>query len=44
MNGKDLFSLKNKVIVITGATGVLGESCGFALAAGGAKLAILWRK
>lgn len=43
MNGKDLFSLENKVIVITGATGVLGESFAQAVAAAGAKVAILGR-
>jgi len=43
MNGKDLFSLENKVIVITGATGVLGESFALAVAAAGAKVAILGR-
>lgn len=43
MNGKDLFSLENKVIVITGATGILGESFALAVAAAGAKVAILGR-
>ena len=43
MNGKDLFSLENKVIVITGATGVLGASFALAVAAAGAKVAILGR-
>jgi len=37
------FSLKNKVIVITGATGVLGESFVKAVAEAGAKLALLGR-
>lgn len=43
MKSKDLFSLENKVIVITGATGVLGESFALAVAAAGAKVAILGR-
>jgi NAD(P)-dependent dehydrogenase (short-subunit alcohol dehydrogenase family) len=43
MKGKDLFSLENKVIVITGATGILGESFSLAVAAAGAKVAILGR-
>lgn len=43
MNGKELFSLENKVVVITGATGVLGESFALAVAAAGAKVAILGR-
>ncbi|GAA3951808.1 SDR family oxidoreductase [Hymenobacter algoricola] len=39
----DQFSLRNKVIVITGATGVLGESLSLAVAEAGAKVAILGR-
>jgi len=43
MKSNDLFSLENKVIVITGATGVLGESFALAVAGAGAKVAILGR-
>lgn len=39
----DLFSLTNKVIVVTGATGVLGYSMNKALAAAGAVVCILGR-
>lgn len=39
----DLFSLKNRVIVITGATGVLGESLSLAVAEAGAKVVVLGR-
>lgn len=39
----DSFSLKNKVIVVTGATGVLGKSFVQALAEAGAKIAVLGR-
>lgn len=37
------FSLANKVVVITGATGVLGEALSLAVAEAGAKVAILGR-
>src|SRR4051812_3065000 len=37
------FSLANKVVVITGATGVLGASMSLAVAEAGAKVAILGR-
>lgn len=43
MNGLEQFSLSGKVIVITGATGVLGEAFSLAAAAAGAKVAILGR-
>lgn len=43
MNGLKQFSLAGKVVVITGATGVLGESFVLATAAAGAKVAILGR-
>lgn len=39
----DKFSLKNKVIVVTGATGILGKSFVEALAEAGAKIAVLGR-
>lgn len=43
MDGVQQFSLAGKVIVITGATGVLGESFALATAAAGAKVAVLGR-
>ncbi|MEC3878050.1 SDR family oxidoreductase [Parapedobacter sp. 10938] len=43
MDGIQQFSLAGKVIVITGATGVLGESFSLATAAAGAKVAVLGR-
>lgn len=43
MNGLQQFSLAGKVVVITGATGVLGESFALSTAAAGAKVAILGR-
>ncbi|MFT2010688.1 SDR family oxidoreductase [Pontibacter sp. 13R65] len=43
MAGTELFSLKDKVIVITGATGVLGEAFCLAVAKAGAKVAVLGR-
>ena len=43
MNGIEQFSLAGKVVVITGATGVLGESFALATAAAGAKVAVLGR-
>lgn len=43
MDGLSQFSLQGKVIVITGATGVLGESMASATAAAGAKVAVLGR-
>ncbi len=43
MNGLQQFSLAGKVVVITGATGVLGESFALATAAAGAKVAVLGR-
>lgn len=43
MNGLEQFSLKNKVIVITGATGVLGASMSLEVARAGAKVVILGR-
>ena len=43
MNILDQFSLKGKVIIITGGTGILGESFVKALAEAGAKVAILGR-
>lgn len=39
----DQFSLRDRVIVITGATGVLGESLSLAVAEAGAKVAVLGR-
>ncbi len=39
-----LFSLKNKVAVVTGGTGVLGSEMSLALANAGAKVAILGRR
>jgi len=39
----DLFSLKDKVVVVTGATGVLGEAFVSGLASAGATIAILGR-
>jgi len=43
MNGLEQFSLKDKVIVITGGTGVLGGEIAMGLSAAGAKVAILGR-
>ncbi|GGK66769.1 hypothetical protein GCM10011405_13390 [Rufibacter glacialis] len=43
MAGLEQFSLKDRVIVITGATGVLGEAFSLAVAQAGAKVAILGR-
>ena len=43
MDGIRQFSLGGKVIVITGATGVLGEAFALAIAAAGAKVAVLGR-
>jgi NAD(P)-dependent dehydrogenase (short-subunit alcohol dehydrogenase family) len=43
MNVLDSFSLKGKVIVVTGATGVLGESFVKAIAQAGGKIAVLGR-
>jgi NAD(P)-dependent dehydrogenase (short-subunit alcohol dehydrogenase family) len=43
MNGLEQFSLKNKVIVITGATGVLGASLSLEVARAGAKVVVLGR-
>ncbi|MFC3197172.1 SDR family oxidoreductase [Parapedobacter deserti] len=43
MEGIQQFSLAGKVVVITGATGVLGESFALATAAAGAKVAVLGR-
>ena len=43
MDGIQQFSLDGKVIVITGATGVLGESFALSTAAAGAKVAVLGR-
>lgn len=40
----NLFSVKNKVVVITGGTGVLGQAIAFHLAEEGAKVVILGRK
>src|SRR5690606_30794643 len=42
-NGTQQFSLAGKVVVITGGTGVLGESFALALAGAGAKVAVLGR-
>jgi NAD(P)-dependent dehydrogenase (short-subunit alcohol dehydrogenase family) len=39
-----LFSLKDKIVVVTGGTGVLGTQMCFALANAGAKVAILGRR
>lgn len=41
---KDLFSVKERVIVITGATGILGSSMVEHFAEQGAKVVILGRK
>ncbi|QCR22400.1 SDR family oxidoreductase [Pontibacter sp. SGAir0037] len=43
MNGIEQFSLKGKVVVMTGATGILGEAMSLAIAKAGAKVAILGR-
>jgi len=43
MSGIEQFSLQKKVIVITGATGVLGEAFSLSVAQAGAKVAILGR-
>lgn len=43
MSGLQQFSLAGKVVVITGATGVLGESFALATAAAGAKVVVLGR-
>lgn len=43
MKGLEQFSLKDKVIVVTGGTGVLGGEIAAGLAAAGAKVAILGR-
>lgn len=43
MSKSDLFSLEGKVIVITGATGVLGKYFALAVSRAGAKVAILGR-
>ena len=40
---KDIFSLKGKVIVVTGATGVLGHSFIKALSAAGAAVGVMGR-
>lgn len=40
---KNIFSVKDKVVVITGGTGVLGKAIGFHLAEEGAKIVILGR-
>ena len=44
MDITNLFSLKGKVVVITGGTGVLGQSMTMALAASGASVVILGRR
>ena len=41
---KNLFNIKDKVVVITGGTGVLGKAIAFHLAEEGAKVVILGRK
>ena len=41
---QDLFSLRNKVAVVTGATGVLGGEMSHALARSGARVAVLGRR
>src|SRR5690606_17807928 len=43
MNGLEQFSLEGKVIVITGATGILGAALSLAVARAGAKVAIFGR-
>ena len=40
----DLFSVKNKVVVITGGTGVLGKAIAAYLAKEGAKVVVLGRR
>lgn len=40
---KNIFSVKEKVVVITGGTGVLGKAIGFHLAEEGAKIVVLGR-
>ena len=40
---KNLFNIKDKVVVITGGTGVLGKAIAFHLAEEGAKVVILGR-
>ena len=41
---KNLFDIKDKVVVITGGTGVLGKAIAFHLAEEGAKVVVLGRK
>ena len=41
---KNLFNIKDKVVVITGGTGVLGKAIALHLAEEGAKVVILGRK
>lgn len=43
MSSLDQFSLHGKVVIITGATGVLGEAMSLAVAEAGAKVAVLGR-
>ncbi|MBO0359846.1 SDR family oxidoreductase [Hymenobacter sp. BT186] len=43
MSSLDQFSLRGKVIVMTGATGILGEALSLAVAEAGAKVAVLGR-
>lgn len=43
MEAQSLFSLKNKVVIVTGATGVLGASFSLDIAKAGAKVVVLGR-
>ncbi|SRR5699024_5811683 len=43
MNGLEQFSLKDKVIIITGATGILGASLSLEVARAGAKVVVMGR-
>lgn len=43
MSGLEQFSLENKVVIITGATGVLGEALSLSVAQAGARVVILGR-
>ncbi|MCW3114166.1 MAG: short-chain dehydrogenase/reductase, partial [Segetibacter sp.] len=44
MNDNNMFSLQDKVVVVTGGTGILGNSFVDAIVEAGGKVAILGRK